>query len=256
MNFTAIVLAVAGGLFVGTLVMLELGDRWGRRHAAEGIEGAGSAVEGAVFALLGLMIAFTFSGAISRFDSRRELVARESNAIGTAWLRIDLLSPKDQPNLRDLFRQYLASRLATYRKISEGKYPDAEVSESGQLQNEIWKTSVTACRSGDSITPCMLLLPALNEMIDITTTRTMAAQIHPPFVVFLMLGTLSLISALLAGYGMAAAGRRRSLFHRIAFAAVIAATVYVVIDIEYPRLGLIRIDSADSVLSDLQQTMK
>ncbi|HEY6931023.1 MAG TPA: DUF4239 domain-containing protein, partial [Thermoanaerobaculia bacterium] len=80
--------------------------------------------------------------------------------------------------------------------------------------------------------------------------------IHPPLVVFLMLASLALISALLAGYGMAAAGKTRSVFHRVAFAAMIAATVYVIIDIEYPRLGLIRVDSADSLLSDLRQTMK
>jgi hypothetical protein len=255
MNFTATILAIAAGLFLCTLAMLEIGNHLGRRHAAEGNEGAGSAVEGAVFALLGLLIAFTFSGAISRFDSRRELVARESNAIGTAWLRIDLLPQKDQPNVRDLFRRYLDSRLATYRTIAQGKFPDAEIAESGRIQNEIWKASVAACRSGDSITPCILLLPALNEMIDITTTRAMAARIHPPLVVFLMLGTLALIAALLAGYGMAAAGKTRSLFHRVAFAAMIAATVYVIIDIEYPRVGLIRVDSADSVLSDVRRTM-
>src|SRR5262245_8945240 len=256
MNFTAIVLVVAAGLFLCTLAMLEVGHRWGTRHVKEGIEGAGSAVEGAVFALLGLLIAFTFSGAISRFDSRRELVAQETNTIGTAWLRLDLLPEEKQANMRDLFRRYLDSRLATYQKISEEKPPDAEVAESSRLQSEIWKTSVAACRSGDSITPCMLLLPALNDMFDITTTRAMAARIHPPFIVFLMLGILALIAALLAGYGMAAAGKSRSLFHRVAFAAVIAATVYVVIDIEYPRLGLIRVDSADSMLSSLRQTMK
>jgi hypothetical protein len=255
MNFTATILAIAVGLFLCTLAMLEIGNYLGRRHATEGIEGAGSAVEGAVFALLGLLIAFTFSGAISRFDSRRELIARESNAIGTAWLRIDLLPQKDQPNVRDLFRRYLDSRLATYRMIAEGKRPDAEIGESGRIQNEIWKASVAACRSGDSITPCILLLPALNEMIDITTTRAMAARIHPPLVVFLMLGTLALIAALLAGYGMATAGKTRSLFHRLAFAAMIAATVYVIIDIEYPRVGLIRVDSADSVLNDVRRTM-
>src|SRR5215469_8539004 len=147
--------------------MLEVGHRWGLVHVKEGIEGAGSAVEGSVFALLGLLIAFTFSGAISRFDSRRELVAQETNAIGTAWLRIDLLPEEKQANIRDLFRRYLESRLATYRKISEEQSTDNDVAESTRLQNQIWKSSVAACRSGDPITPCMLILPALNDMFDI-----------------------------------------------------------------------------------------
>jgi hypothetical protein len=256
MSFTALVLTMAAVILLATLAMLTIGDRLGRRHVTQGTEAPGGAVEGAVFGLLGLLIAFTFSGAISRFDSRRELVAQETNAIGTAWLRIDLVPEREQPNLRDLFRRYTDSRIATFRKISEGRRPDADAAEAARLQNQIWKAAVAACRSADSTTPGMLLLPALNEMIDITTTRAMAAQIHPPLIVFLMLGILALVSAFLAAYGMATAGKQYGFFHRIAFAAVIAATVYVIVDIEYPRLGLIRMDSADSILSDLRQTMR
>jgi hypothetical protein len=256
MNFTAIVIAVAAGLFLGTLAMLEIGRYLGRRLVERGGEGTGTgAVEGAIFALLGLVIAFTFSGAASRFDTRRQLVAQETNAIGTAWLRIDLLPEGARPAVRDLFSRYLDSRLATYRVISSGKLPVAEIAQSEKLQGEIWKAAVAGCRATDSTTSCMLLLPALNEMIDITTTRAMAMRIHPPLVVFLMLGGLSFASSMLAGYSMGA-GKARSRFHRYAFAFVIAATVYVIVDIEYPRLGFIRVDSADSVLSDLRQTME
>ena len=100
----------------------------------------------------------------------------------------------------------------------------------------------------------MLLLPALNQMIDITTTRTMAAQMHPPRVIFLMLFGLVLSSALLAGYGMAG-GRSRDWLHILAFAVVLALTVYVIIDIEYPRLGLIQIDAFDQVIADVRASM-
>jgi hypothetical protein len=256
MNFTAIVLAVAAGLFLGTLGALEVGRYLGRRLVERGGESTGTgAVEGAIFALLGLVIAFTFSGAASRFDSRRELVAQEANTIGTAWLRIDLLPEAAQPAVRDLFRRYLDARLAGYRKISSGMLPTAEIELSQRLQGDIWKASVAGCRATDSTIPCLLLLPALNDMIDITTTRAMAARIHPPLVVFLMLGGLAFASSMLAGYSMGA-GKARSRFHLFAFALVIAATVYVIVDLEYPRLGFIRIDSADSVLSDLRRTMK
>jgi hypothetical protein len=256
MHFTALVLLIAVALFGGTFGMLEVGRALGRRYGPEGTPSAGvGAVEGAVFALLGLLLAFTFSGAASRFDSRRELIAREANAIGTAWLRIDLLPEQDQAKVRGLFRRYLDSRVATYRKIVRDEAPDAEVAESARLQSEIWKTSVSACRDAGSTTACMLLLPALNEMIDITTTRAMAARIHPPLVVFLLLGILTLVAGLLAGYGMAT-GKARTLFHRIAFAAMIATAVYIIVDIEYPRLGLIRVNSADSVLADVRRIME
>jgi hypothetical protein len=256
MNFTAIVLVVAAGLFLGTLAMLEIGRYLGRRLVERGGDGSGTgAVDGAIFALLGLVIAFTFSGAASRFDSRRELVAQEANAIGTAWLRIDLLPEGARPAVRDLFRRYLDTRLAGYRILTSGKFPAAEIAQSERLQGEIWKASVAGCRAADSPTPCMLLLPALNDMIDITTTRAMAARIHPPLIVFLMLGGLAFASSMLAGYSMGA-GKATSRVHRFAFAFVIAATVYVIVDIEYPRLGFIRIDSADSFLVNLRQTME
>jgi hypothetical protein len=256
MNFTAIVVIVAVGLFAGTLGMLELGRYLGRRAEERGHEGTGTgAVEGAVFGLLGLVIAFTFSGAASRFDARRELVAVESNAIGTAWLRIDLLPEGSRPAVRDLFRRYLDSRLAAYRTLAGGRFPREEIAQYEKLQGEIWKACVAGCRAAESTTSCMLLLPALNEMIDITTTRAMAARIHPPLIVFLMLGALAFASSLLAGYAMGT-GKARSPFHRFAFALVLAATVYVIVDLEYPRLGFIRMDSADSVLADLRRTME
>lgn len=255
MNFSAIVVLVAVGLLIGTLGMLEIGRALGRRAADRAAEGTGTgAVEGAVFGLLGLVIAFTFSGAASRFDSKRELVAVEANAIGTAWLRIDLLPEAAQPAVRDLFRRYLDTRLAAYRTVASGKIPHEEIAQYEKLQGEIWKASVAGCQATERTTACLLLLPALNDMIDITTTRAMAMRIHPPPIVFLMLAALAFASSLLAGYAMGA-GKSRSPFHRFAFALVIAATVYVIVDLEYPRLGFIRIDSADSVLADVRKSM-
>ena len=82
------------GLFLGMLLFLEIGRRIAIRRMKEDAGAAGEgigAVDGAVFALLGLLIAFTFSGASSRFDTRRQLIVEETNAIGTAYLRVDLL---------------------------------------------------------------------------------------------------------------------------------------------------------------------
>src|SRR5262245_54295381 len=91
-------------LFLAMLLALEAGRRWGLRRRAldpdRAASGLGS-IEGTVFALLGLLIAFTFSGASNRFDARRTLAIQEANSIGTAWLRLDLLPGPAQPPLRD-----------------------------------------------------------------------------------------------------------------------------------------------------------
>jgi len=247
-----------GILLIGMVLLAELGRRLGRRRlAAEGggpLTGTG-AVEGAVFGLLGLMIAFTFSGAAARLDTRRQLAVQEANAIGTAYLRVDLLPADAQPVLRDLFREYVESRIKVYRSMPDIAAAFAELERSAALQGKIWKQCVSACERGGSPTAGLLLLPALNEMIDIVTTRTIAAQTHPPRIIFSILGALGLISALLAGYATGGSPTRRWM-HVLTFAAVVAVTSYVILDLEYPRVGLIRIDALDQLLVDLRASMK
>jgi hypothetical protein len=246
------------GLFLGMLLFLEIGRRiavrWRKEEAGTAGEGVG-AVDGAVFALLGLLIAFTFSGASSRFDTRRQLIVEEANAIGTAYLRVDLLPAALQPALRDSFRRYLDSRLAIYQKLPDVGAAKEELARSNTLQGELWRQAVAASRAeGAPAAAPILLLPALNAMIDITTTRTMASLMHPPTVVFVMLFGLALAASLLAGYGMTGS-RVRSWFHMLGFALVVAFAVYVIMDMEYPRLGLIRVDAFDQALVDLRESM-
>jgi hypothetical protein len=247
------------GLFVGMLILLNVGRRVGAKHLASDPKGARTGtgtIEAAVFALLGLLIAFTFSGAVSRFDDRRHLIVEEANAIGTAYLRLDLLPAGAQPALRETFRQYVNSRLETYRKLPDIEAAKAEHSKSIKLQEAIWTKAVASSQAqGASAAAPMLLLPALNQMIDITTKRTMALQLHPPLIIFGMLFLVALASALLAGYAMAG-GKDRKWLHVFGFALVIALTVYVILDIEFPRYGLIRVDAFDQALVDLLKSMK
>src|SRR5450432_4901046 len=118
----------AVSLFLGMLLLLEVGRRIGIRKRTKGAEkeapGA-AAVEGAIFALFGLLIAFTFSGSMERFDKHRELIAEETNAIGTTYLRLDLLPTNAQPELRELFGKYLDKRLEVFRKL-----PDIDAAKS------------------------------------------------------------------------------------------------------------------------------
>jgi hypothetical protein len=246
-------------LFVATLVLLEAGRRIGAARLAADPDGAMAgvgAVDAAVFALLGLLIAFTFSGAASRFDARRQLIVEETNRIGTAWLRIDLLPASEQPHVRMLFRSYVDSRLATYRTPADGAAQATELARSTELQQALWQHIAKVSReSGSHPTAALLLLPALNEMFDIRSTRIMATLIHPPAIVFAMLAALTLTAAMLVGYDMAR-GRSRSWMHIVGFAAAMTLTVYVIIDLEYPRLGFIRVDAADRMLLELRQTMQ
>jgi len=247
----------AGSLFLGMLLVLELGRRIGiRRLRRNGTSGGSGPVEGAIFALFGLLVAFTFSGAASRFDMRRGLVADEANDIGTAYLRLDLLSAADRSDLRQMFREYLDSRLEVYRRMPDLEAAFAELNRSAGLQQNIWTRGVSATRNAEAHpNAAMLLLPALNAMFDITTTRTMAARSHPPLVIYWLLFLLGLGCALLAGHAMAGM-KTRNWFHAAGFAAFVSVVVFVIVDLEYPRMGLINLGAYDQVLVDLRDSMK
>src|SRR5579863_5808564 len=100
MKLVLVVGLFAVGFFLVMLGFLEAGRRLGARQVARDGEGAkSSTVDAAVFGLMGLLIAFTFSGAAGRFDARRQLVVQEANDVGTAWLRLDLLPASEQSSL-------------------------------------------------------------------------------------------------------------------------------------------------------------
>jgi cytochrome b len=257
--FTLVAIFLAVALFAGMLITFEAGRRIGVRRLAtdpDGLTKGAGAAEGAVFALMGLLLAFTFSGAASRFEERKWLINTEANAIGTAYLRLDLLPEEAQAPLRDLFRRYVHLRASLFQGAKNQDEVTASMINGTKLQSEIWAQAMAACRlPGASPQATMLLTPALNEMIDITSTRQMATRNHPPNVIFVLLALLALVSALLVGYGTSA-NKDRSWFHQFTFALVISLAIYVIVDLEYPRLGLIRVDGADQALLDVGANMR
>jgi len=259
LELTLVAMLSAAVLFVAMLACYEIGRRIGVARLGSDPDGLAhgiGAVDGAVFALLGLLIAFTFSGAASRFEARRHLITQEANAIGTAFLRVDLLPTDAQPELRDLFRKYVDLRAVVYSQVADRAATEAKLAEAAALQETIWAKALAAGRRPDATAPAtMLVLPALNEMIDITTTRHVATQNHPPLVIYLLLAGLSLVGSLLVGYGMSE-NKRQSWLHTTAFAIVLSLTTYVIVDLEFPRVGLIRVDAADQVLVDLRKSMR
>ena len=130
------------------------------------------------------------------------------------------------------------------------------MTKSKKIQEDIWREAVAAtvlpkCHPDAG----KLLLPALNNMIDMATTRTMALQIHPPRIVYALLFGLGLICSLLAGYRMAL-GLHRSWLHILGFTVITVIIAYVILDVEYPRAGLIRLEASDQMLMQTRENMK
>jgi len=246
-------------LLSGMLILLEAGRQLGinrRRKRSEVDHGNLGIIEGAIFALFGLVVAFTFSGAVTRLNEKRMLIADEVNSIEVAYLRLQLISPDIRPQLQELSRQYVDSRVETYRRLPNKEAAKAEIARSKRLQERIWAEAVPATLLPHSHPDAgKLLLPAINKMIDVSTTRTMVLTVHPPTIIYALLFSLSLICALLAGFRMSL-GEHRSWVHILSFASITVIIVYVILDIEYPRAGLIRLEAPDQVLLNVRDRMK
>jgi hypothetical protein len=264
MIFFLFAMGVAAAIFFGSLLLLEYGRRLGARRLAQ--EGPGAftglnAVEGAVFALMGLLLAFALAGALQRFDDRRQQILQEAAAISTAYDRLDLLAGEARVEIKAKLKDYLKARLELYRlprdfSLTKGAavYSSDQQAKILALKAEIWEGAVAACPKTASLTACSLLLPSLNSVFEIARLRTGANERHPPQVIYVMLFGLGLGGSLLAGFGMAAA-KTRSWVHMATFAMALAVALYVITDIEFPRLGLITLDYFDHFLDDVYSQM-
>ncbi len=128
-----------------------------------------------------------------------------------------------------------------------------EFARSVTLQQELWKLAVETIKKHG--VPPLVLLPPLNEMFDLASTRAARSYTHPPNAIFAMLVALALASALLVGFRMAG-DQSRSLVHTVLYAGVLSLVIYLVVDLEYPRLGFIRVDAADRAMVEVRESMK
>lgn len=258
MEFLAIALISSTLLCLGMAGSVEAGYRMGKRrlekHPESKTEGSG-VVESSVFGILGLILAFTFTGTLSRYEHRVKLVLQEANAIGTAYLRLDLLPNDAQDKLRPLYREYVQSRINVFEYYKNRQLSNSYFRQSLELQGQIWEianASVLIDRNPGIIT---LVLSSTNDMIDVANERLQATRTHPPMIVYILLFTLALASAFLVGRNMST-NQKRPLFYMAIFCVTISAITYVILDLENPRLGLIRIDLGDKVLLETLESIQ
>lgn len=209
------------------------------------------ALEGALFGLMGLLLAFAFSGAANRYEQRRDLILAEANAISTAYLRLDLLPSATRQSLQAQFRSYTDTRLTFYQQLADPLESDRLWRQTTSQQTQLWSTLMAAVnQQRDPATAS--LIPAVNEMFDLATSRHASLTFHPPAVLYLLLFLVSLVCCLLAGFAM---GAPRSRLHSLSFAAVLSLTLFVISDLEHPRRGWIQLETYDTLLRDVRQSM-
>lgn len=240
MNWIPILVAVM--LLGGLLAALEVSFRLGRRAKQRSGDDKAQmgTIQGAVLGLLGLLLGFSFAGASGRFQQRQDLIVAEANAIGTAFLRAELLPEATRGTLRSLLLAYAQNRLRLYEALDARRLSAVRL-EAGALHNQLWAAALRG--TANSPAYVMAVLPPINEVIDFSATRADAAERHLPGLVVGLLVASSMVAVGTVGYGCGLAGRRNPAF-TTALALLVAAVLWVVIDLDHPRVGIIRINQS------------
>ncbi len=236
-------LSIAIGLFGLLLFSLEAGFRTGHRAFEEGDAGSGpqvGAIQGAVLGLLGLLLAFSFAAAGGRFLERQDLIVQEANAIGTAFLRADLLDEPHRSELRAALKRYTEHRIQVSATLRKGLDPSA-LSEVARLHARIWSAAIAGVAARPAST--LAVLPPVNQVIDLHATRLAAGRKHLPSLVLGLLIACSALAVGVIGYGCGMGGRRRAPL-TVSLAVLIGTGLWITIDLDHPRSGLMQLSDA------------
>lgn len=240
---------IAFALLLGLVVALEIGFRGGRRAVREreapSIPQLG-AIQGATLGLLGLLLGFSFAGAATRYMDRQHLIVREANAIGTAYLRADLLDDDRAAQVREILEEYLQHRVEVAPRMILGLTRDDRAAVAG-FHDRLWRTAADGVR--DSPGQMVAVLNPMNEVIDLHGERIAAARRHLPGLVMGLLMVCSLLAVGAIGYGCGTS-KRRCIPMTGALTILIAITLWTIIDLDYPRAGIIKL--SDRPLAELE----
>jgi hypothetical protein len=235
----------------------EVGKR--RRHASttcDATEGSDVALA-SVLALLGLMLAFTYSFTLSRHDARRQAIIDEANAIGTAFLRADLAPEPHRSELRKILRDYAQTRTVTTDEAATMDGLRRAIERTLQAQSLIWPTTKRMVKAQVAGPIEATIVQSINEVLDMHSQRLAAIFDRLPAVVFALMVFIAAIALFLTGFH---AGRQGSLSRwRLALLGVVlAAVITVITDFDRPAAGLVRVSHRPIVdlIRDMDATLQ
>ena len=237
------------------LVAQELGFRVkGRtRPDSDNIEKADIAlILGAVLTLVALLLGFTYAMSEGRFETRRQLVVEEANAIGTTYLRAKALPEPRSSQIQELLRQYAALRveIASMTDDTSEKIRGID-NQTKELHGLIWSHAAALARENPNpITS--IFLQTLNEMIDLHSKRLAAFRNRVPFSIYLVLFVVSIITLWLVGYYFGTRRQRARILTTI-LALLVASVMWLIMDLDQPTRGTIR--ASQQSLIDLHQDL-
>lgn len=211
-------------------------------------------IEGSMLGAMALLLGFTFSIAISKFETRREITVEEANDISTAILRCDMYPDSVRNPLRADFKEYIETRIAYYSVGDDEEKIKQELVKAGEISDRIWKRVALQAQNRENIAVTAQMIPSVNTMIDIVTTRE-AGRISrvPRLVLFVLLG-LVLISSFVLGSDYNGKKRNRVLI--FSYALAMTLTLDLITELDRPREGLINLNAIEQKMVNLRELVK
>lgn len=252
-SINSVVIAV--GLFLLIMLANEIAYRFARRSAAiadPGLTTQTNAIQAGILGLLALLLGFSFNMALQRFDARSTAAIEEANAIGTVWLRTALLPEQYATETGSLLSDYVDIRLTGGAiDMAQPARRDEIAAQTLQLQARLWTVVTDAAASDLPPSKAGLVVQALNEMIDAYSRRQAQLDKHVPEVVLLLLFVIFVVSGSILG-AASGLGGGRPLLATVSMSALIVLVIFIVIDLDRPRRGLIQVDQSSMSALRLQ----
>ncbi len=228
-------------LVIACIAATELGRALGRRARRrfpdddKGADGLAAAALG----LFALLIAFTYSLSLSRYDARRHEVLEEANAVGTAANYALMLPAEHRAPVLHLLRGYTEVRIRLGVPHDDAKF-ERDIATSGRLQQQLWAHAVQVTQDAPQSLPAYRFVAALNEVNNISEARVTALRNHDPATVLIMLIGVALVAMGFSGYSSALAGARRT-GALVVMAVTLSLLVALTVDLDRPDRGTITI---------------
>jgi hypothetical protein len=234
-------LLVAAVLIAGVVAAHEVGFWLGSltRSKDEPFDRQVGLVRTSTAALVAFLIGFAFSGAASRFIDRQDIIVKEANALGTAYLRADTIAEPQRSELKAAIKEYTADRVTLLSREGRDQI-EALLAKISGLHERMWKSAINATQ-GDA--PLMaVVLPPINEIIDLHSIHLAMARRRLPIPIMAMLLGTAAIAVGMIGFGNGRLGRRFSVLDAV-YGVALAAALWMTIDLDYPGIGLIRVSN-------------
>ena len=238
-------IAIAVTLFIAIVLCNEIGFKTGcfiQSRTDSEVKALTGSIQASILGLLALLLGFTFSMSVQRYDNRSIALIDEANAIGTAVLRVQLLPEEYKEDANKLFREYVNLRVSIGKlnltKLKERNIYNKKIAD---LQGKLWALAISATNADPRPVTTGAFVKSLNDVIDSQGRRNALQQMHVPEMVFILLFVVFISSGGIMGYSAGLSGKR-IVAPIILVSLLITLIVFIIIDLDRPKRGLIEVN--------------